>query len=337
MLKKNVFIVAILIFSMIAMYGYVPMTNAAGLTSAKDTLSTSAPSATGVTHTIVFRPGVDVTSAADITVTFETGIVLTQATGTCPLGETFASSSNTVTCNVGTTLASTTDYTITVLNASNPTAGDYDVTISHNQGSGESSKIKIYIISQVTVNATVDANLTFAITGVATTTTINGQATTGSSTAVAMNFNTLDYNQAIMGQQLAVTTNADGGFTVTVQQDGNLRTAAGADINSFSTSSVAAWTEPAGTITDDTTWGHMGVVSGDDDISSGELAGDVADGSYVGLDSTNPLEVMRHTGPADGSTLHSGRELVAFSVEISPLQEAGDYSNALTYICTPTF
>src|SRR3989339_1699417 len=130
MLKKNVFIVAILMFSMIAMYGYVPMTNAAGLTSAKDTLSTSAPTV-AATHTIVFRPGVDLTADTVITVAFNSSFDnIASGNLTCPGEGTEGGADPSLTCTVVETLASTSDHTISVTSVTNPAAGYYDVTIS---------------------------------------------------------------------------------------------------------------------------------------------------------------------------------------------------------------
>jgi hypothetical protein len=46
---------------------------------------------------------------------------------------------------------------------------------------------------------------------------------------------------------------------------------------------------------------------------------------------------MYSSGPADSLTDDIGSTSVAYSLEISALQESGDYSNTLTYVCTPTY
>jgi hypothetical protein len=185
----------------------------------------------------------------------------------------------------------------------------------------------------VTVTAHVAASLTFSLTGVATTTTINGDATTGSSSPLAMDFKTLAVGaEQRLGQQLRVSTNADGGYSVTVQQDGNMDSAAGADIDAFNTAGPLAWTAPVATLGNDATYGYMGLASDDSDLGA-----PFADGSYQGLTGTTPLQVMSHGGPADGSTQDAGLASVIYNIEINALQEAGDYDNVLTYICTPTF
>ena len=57
----------------------------------------------------------------------------------------------------------------------------------------------------------------------------------------------------------------------------------------------------------------------------------------MGLTGTAPLEVMSHNGPVYGGTTGSGLARVAYTIEIKTLQEAGDYSNVLTYVVTPKF
>ncbi|RLC38048.1 hypothetical protein DRH27_03235, partial [Candidatus Falkowbacteria bacterium] len=218
----------------------------------------------------------------------------------------------------------------------------YDVTISHDEsGANESTKMMVYIIEDVTVTARVDSNLTFSIGGLATTTTVNGDATTGTSATTTISFGTLDYDPARFGQILKVTTNSYG-FTVTVEQDGELESAAGANINSFrdsptgtGTSTPEAWQPPAELLGQINTYGHLGVTSEDNSLTGS--TDPFGASLYAGFDGTTPIEVMYHNGPADGSTDHAGQTKVGYQIEISSLQEAGDYSNTLTYICTPTF
>jgi len=49
------------------------------------------------------------------------------------------------------------------------------------------------------------------------------------------------------------------------------------------------------------------------------------------------LPIFGHTGPVNGATVGVGTTTVAYKLAITDLQEAGDYSNTLTYICTPTY
>ncbi|MCU0679310.1 MAG: hypothetical protein MUC28_02590 [Planctomycetes bacterium] len=329
-------LVAIVIFSLMAMYGATPLVKAATLDSAKDTISDSDIGADDVTHTIVFNAGPDLTVGTVIQVTFNANFTgIDSGNLTCPSDATEGGAGQSVTCTVVSDLASNTAHTITLTNVDNPdSAGDFDVTISHNQlGENESTEMLVYIIADVSVTAHVNATLTFAIGTTTPEDTINGITVTATSSPVSLAYGTIEYGtRYLMGHTLAVTTNAADGFVVTVQQDMNMKTAADADIDSFSTSSPAAWGPPTPDVSDENSWGWMGVTTEDDDSGFGNGAD-----TYQGLDDTAPLQVFAHDGPADGSTDDAGDTKVGYSIAITSLQEAGDYENTLTYICTPTY
>ncbi len=341
--QRRFAIVAVLLFSMIAMYGGTTSVNAGNMDSAKTTLDDSDLSAQA-TSTIVFDLNTaDLTVGQYVTVSFDDGtpgFTTIAATGVeCPSDSTASASGNDVTCTVVSTLSSTTPHTIEVPNVTNPdTAGDYSVTVtSYTVGNVviDSSETKVYIIDDVTVTAHVAASLTFAVAGVATTTVINGDTTTGSTSPTEIAFKTLDVDtEQLMGQVLTVSTNANSGYTVTVQQDGNMMSAAGADIDSFNTGGPIDWVSPSVglNLSDENTYGYMGVASDDSDLATSFTAG-----FYQGLDGTTALEVMSHDGPADGTTADAGEVSVMYNIEITDVQEAGDYQNTLTYVCTPTF
>ncbi len=337
--QRRFAIVAILLFSLITMYGGMPVVHAASMDSAKVTLSDSDLSAVQ-TSTVVFDLGTELAATDYVQVNFASGFTgIDSSNATCPTNTTAGGSGQNITCTVDAshTLASTSAQTITITTITNPgTAGDYSITVSSHHSGGteiESTETKVYIIDDVTVTAHVAASLTFAVEGTATTTTINGDATTGSTTATEITFGTLTPNtEQRMGQVLKVSTNASAGYSVTVQQDSNMLSAAGADIDSFATSAPTTWASPSATLGDESTYGYMGVASDDSDLTSSFSAG-----YYQGLNGTTPLEIMSHDGPADGTTANSGAVSVMYNIEISDLQEAGDYQNTLTYICTPTY
>jgi len=332
------FIVAVLMFSMVAMYGTMPMAQASGLDSVKDTISDSDRSAPDVTHTIILDMVNNLAAGEIITVAFHADFTLgVVGDVTCPANSTAGLAAQNVTCTVngGQTLSGAGPLTITVANVDNPAdAGAYDVTVSTNNAiEAESTETLVYIIDDVTMEAHVDATLTFAIAGVTSAVDINGTNTTIGSTATTIPFGTLaSGTPAIIGQELNVTTNAGGGFTVTVQQTGDLTNAAGDDINAAATG-MAAWTAPTSNILDDTTFGKMGFTSTDTSLNSNEFGVN----NYRGFDGTTAIDVMYHNGPADGSTNHLGSANVAFQVEIGDMQEAGDYETNITYVCTPIF
>lgn len=337
--QRRFAIVAVLLFSLITMYGGTPAANADSMDSAKVTLGDSEPSAEN-TITVVFNLGEDLDAADDyITVAFAAEFSgIAQGNVTCPGGNTASVSGNDVTCTSDVaTIASTSDQTITITNVTNPGAANpYSVDLtSYHVGAVEieSTETLVYIIEDVTVTAHVAASLTFAVAGTTTAAVVNGDSTTGGSTATELAYGTLTKDtEQILAQTLTVQTNASAGYTVTVQQDQDMTSAGGADINAFNTGGPVTWASPAGTLSDNTTYGHMGVASDDSDLATSFNAG-----FYQGLNGTTPLEVMSHDGPADGTTQDAGIARVAYNIEITGLQEAGDYENTLTYICTPTY
>ncbi len=343
-LKRQKFIVAIVMFSLVFMYGFYPsLTEAASLEVARDTISDSDVSAASVTHTILASTTQAIPANGYFEVIFADEITnVSSANLTCPSSGTPGGSGNTVTCTYGSGLAAG-PYTITLTGTTNPNAiGSYLVHIRTKNASNveiEHSSVRIAIVNDVTVTATVEATLTFFVGGLAASSEVNGQLTTGSSTSQTLAFETLEPGTAkTLGQQLRVTTNAFYGYTVTVFQDHNLLANNGADIDSFvdgtPAGSATAWASPTGTLGNENTYGHFGLASDDATLTGGDLFG--AD-AWMGFDGTNQIQVMYHNGPADGATDDIGSTTVAYRIEINALQEAGDYSNTLTYICTPTY
>lgn len=213
--------------------------------------------------------------------------------------------------------------------------GSYEFTI--NTGNGDIGKTRVAILDNVVVTAIVETTFDFTVSGLATSTSFNGTTTTGSSTADEIPFFVLDAGVSeLIAQRLNVTTNANSGFVVTVETDGDLQSANGAIIDTFSNgtdvSTPTLWSSPSNSISDETTWGHWGVASVDSDLASAFGADE-----YIAA-STTPREVFSHNGPADGSTADIGQTDVGYKIEITPLQEAADdYTATLTYIATPTF
>jgi hypothetical protein len=218
----------------------------------------------------------------------------------------------------------------------NPAAGSYEFVVT--AGASDIGRTRVAIIDNVDVTAIVNTSFTFTIDGLATSTTVNGTSTTGSTTPTAIPFDVLTAGQIkTLAQQLNVTTNARNGFVVTVEQDQNLLSSTGADIDGFIdgayTNTPAAWTAPSNSISNENTWGHWGLTSEDADLNGDEFASAL----FVAA-STTPRQIFSHSGPSDGSTANIGRTRVGYQIQISPLQEAGfDYSTVLTYIATPTF
>lgn len=342
---------------------------AANVTSFSDTLSDSAPSALS-NHTLQFVTPNGVIGGGAITINFpaaftgvgaidsgdvdltvngspetlgdtpsgatwgvsttSTSIIITSGTGTI-------ASSATVTIAIGThtTVGGVGNEQIT--NPATSTSYEIDVTV----GAQDNGSTRVAIVNTVEVTASVDTTLTFNIDGVGGGTAVNGTSTTGSSTATAIPFGTLQAGVATtVAQQLSVTTNAKNGFVVTVQADGQLVSATGADIDGFAngtyTSTPTTWSGPSGSLGNENTYGHWGITTADNSVTAG-LTDEFGDNEFVSA-STSPVEVFRHDGPANGTTAHMGRTEVAYQIQITALQEAGDdYNATLTYVATPVF
>jgi len=271
------------------------------------------------------------------------------------LNDTNAITADTITIEIGTHAASGASG---VEQISNPgSEGEYDVVITTQNAASaelETVTVQMYVIDDVVVTATVDTSLTFDIDSVATSQSVNGATTNIESTETTIPFGTLTAGTPKIGaQDLQVTTNAADGFTVTMFQDDNLTSNSGSDINGFQTdvdtwvanTAPAVWVDPNGydVLDDVSTYGHFGYTTQDDSLGTGtaDRFTDTGDewASFTTEDdgtSTN-LEIFHHDGPADGTTAHKGQTRVGFQVEITALQEAGDYTNVITYVATPVY
>jgi hypothetical protein len=312
--------------------------------SIKDTISSSNAGASGVTHSITASTSLAVDAGGYLEVAFPAEFTnLNVSNITCPNSGVRSLVSNSVICTYASGVAATSSI-ITVTGVTNPgTVGSYGFYIYNRQSGAtikEKSSFRVAIINNVLVTASVESTLLFSITGLATSTVVNGVTLSASST-----FNTLSYGvlepgvRKNLGQKLKVSTNATHGFSVTVAQDHNLVSSGGADIDSFKDGTAASttaltWASPAGTLGNENTYGHFGLTSSDTSLTGGNV---YSASKYKGFYGSNPIEVMYNNGPADGLTADVGTTTVAYSVEINALQESGDYSNTLTYVCTPTY
>ena len=363
-------VVATLVACAVAMVsiGFYSYAQAANLTSVSDTLTDSQISVVS-NHTIAFTIPAGSTGVAasggTITVTFPAGFNMgTVAFGDLDLkvagtDQTLAAapaasvwgavkSGQVVTFTTGSGVSATAGQAIEIqigTNATfgaaganritNPTAGSYELYIT--AGTADTGRTRVAILSNVLVRAIVDTTFTFTVTGMATSTAVNGLTTTGSTSPTSINYAKIAAGvPEVLSQRLNVTTNARSGFTVTVQQSGPLQSSNGADIDSFSNATnvntPTVWSSPTNSIANENTWGHWGLTSSDD-INSSEFTGS----KFVAA-STTARQIFGHTGPADGTTALVGSTTIGYKIEITPLQEAADdYNTTLTYIATPVF
>ena len=247
-----------------------------------------------------------------------------------------------ITCDTDTIAAEAITVNIANAHVLNPAVtGSYVVRL--NGTMTDAGDTRIAIIGAVTMSASVDTNVSFGIAGVASSSLVNGDttSTTTEPSTSAISFGNLSVGTStIAAQDITVSTNALNGFSVTVTEDGDLRSNSGANINAFKDGDASGvpvqWAVPSGSIGAPNTYGHMGITSEDSTLEG--ATDPFGDKLYAGLTSTSTRTVLYHTGPADGLTAGVGKTRVGFRVEITSLQEAAtDYSNQIIYVVTPVF
>jgi hypothetical protein len=182
--------------------------------------------------------------------------------------------------------------------------------------------------SQTATAATAAPSLTITFAGVNSGNTFDGETTTITSTSTAIAYGTLVINTpAIAAHQVTVTTNATAGYSTTVRQDGNLRTTSSNEISPVSgtNASPASW---PGSITT----GRFGYHTSDEDLCTGSATRFSTNNTWAALDTT-PYEVGCNTGPVTGGETTT----ITYKLEAGTVQEAGTYTNTVTYISSAQF
>ncbi len=264
------------------------------------------------------------------------------------------------TSGVGSTVPANDYVEIVVTGFTNPaktaaagTADTYLTNISTTNSDGsstyDSATLRIAIIDAVTISATVQATLSFQVVGVASSVSVGNSYPTTSvtTTATTVPFGIINSSTVYTAaQQLKVSTNATNGFYVAVKQDSNMTDAASNDIDQFAdgtavdNSSPSAWSSPSGTPGSEATYGHLGYGTTDTsltDLNGSGTSDRFATNKFAAL-STTYEAVLSHTGPTAGlGTDTNGQAYVVYQLEISGLQQAGIYSNTITYLATAKY
>lgn len=324
--------------------GLVNNAQAISLSNARDLLTNSDVSGVS-THSVTFTIKTALVASDEVTVTFPNFTTVVAANATCggSFGAPTLPIAGTLRCAAAGAIATNTVVTMTVTGVTNPASvGSQHVLIQTNKTGGglviDRADVMVAIVDNVDVSVTVPSTLLFVISPVATGTVVNTGTTTAMSATTSLAFGTLEVGtSSIMAQQLTVVTNASFGYTVTVHQNQDLTSNTGATIDAFKdgTATRDVWSTPLGTLDATSTYGHMGFTSNDTTLSSAPK--DFTTGQFDGFVGTTTEEVMYHTGPADGQFQSKGKATVAYRIQISALQEAGDYYNTLTYVATPTY
>lgn len=338
--------------------GVYTTAQAANLIEVKNTLTDSGPSAlSGHSFSFEIPVGSSVAAGDDYVITFPAGFtdvntvvsgnltVQLNGGGAIAIGN-FAAGATTLTFD---NVAAVAGDVVTVVLApgvvTNPAVvQSYEFLVSVANATTDYGRTRVAIVDYVTVTAIVNTTFDFVVSGTATSTLVNSTSTTGASTATEIPFGVLTAgNIYTIAQELSVETNAANGFVVTVEQDGNLRSANGADIDGFIngayTDTPTAWSAPSNSLLVEDTWGHWGLTSDDSDIETASPSEFTSGGGdkWVAA-STTPRIVYAHNDPVNGIGQGFGTTTVGYRVQITPLQEAADdYQTTLMYIATPTF
>jgi hypothetical protein len=336
--------------------GSYTFAEAANITEVEDLITDSSPLADS-NHTITFRLASTLADAQTIIVNFDSanGFDFTGVTagdfaitaGTATFSEAVNTGTDTITFTKTGGAAVANDLVTVTINGTNkinnpdPADGNqsYEIDISAGTDTGHT---RVVILDTVLVTAQVLTTFDFTVYGLATSTTVNGTTTTGTSGSTTLPYGTLTANiPEILGHDLTVATNARNGFVVTVEQDGYFDSSTGAIIDNYQDGTLVTvpepWVAPSNNVNLANTWGHWGITSEDDDTVGNRGADEFDLNEWAGV-TTTPTVIFAHDAPADETTPGIGSTTVAYKVQITPLQEAGDdYSTTLTYIATPTF
>lgn len=175
--------------------------------------------------------------------------------------------------------------------------------------------------------STVNPTLSLVVAGVNSGTSFGSNTTNIGTTATSVAFSSLQSGAIRVGaQQLTVTTNALGGYTITLAQNQDLSKTNGTKIPPVTApnSAPAAW--PGGITT-----AAFGYHSTDGSLCTGTTNRFSADNTFAAA-STTPYEVICNTGPVSNEV----NDLI-FKVEVESLQAAGDYKNQISYVISPQY
>lgn len=209
----------------------------------------------------------------------------------------------------------------------------------------DSTAGQVAVVESVRVTATVDPQITFRIGGVSSGTSACGLTTSVTTTSAIVPLGSLSISAfTSAAQSLSVSTNAAGGYVVTTIQsdqmgkDGNTCTGAGptfsnpcipdsaGDTSTMSVTTTDAWTS--------TSVKGFAYTLADPNSTTTEAFNNST--GYRKFDDTEnsgtPRTIFSDTTVADNANVY-----VCYKAVISTTQQAGDYTNNITYRATATF
>jgi len=232
------------------------------------------------------------------------------------------------------------------------------ITRDENDIQIDSVDVKIAPVEAVLVSATIDETLEFTVAGKAVGTTACGAATDKTTQAYSVPWGTIAASDTFYdaAQQLTVTTNADGGYAVTIEEndqmgkDGVTCTGASADesnncikdtvcgASACSESEAQDWTIAA-------TYHGLGYsledVAGTDavfDYDGKPAEATCTSGTFCARQiadieaSETKATIMTNTAPVNSNDIY-----VCYRIDTSGTQPAGHYYNKVKYTATATF
>ncbi len=177
------------------------------------------------------------------------------------------------------------------------------------------------------LSLTIDASLSFTVTGVNNGDSCNGSTTTGTSTATTLPFGAVTTaSNSILCQDLAAATNATNGYTISLRYTGQPQN---------STADVIA--DHSGTNTSPTTFSSPGTEA------YGYTTSDASLGSGTADRFTSPAQAWAAatTSNAEVAFSATGTALthyfIGHQVGISSTTAGGTYSTTIIYTCTPVY
>jgi len=229
-------------------------------------------------------------------------------------------------------------------------ADTYTFYVDHLNNSYEaidSTQGKIAVIESVRVTATVDPTIELTIAGIGTGQTACGNALDVTTTATTVPFGSVSITNFVdAAQNLTVSTNADGGYSVTAMESDQLRILLGDGLGANDIDDTPGDNTAASHTTSDewssTSTKGFGYSLENVDAASVPFQYNTSSGNCSGTfcarqfadDNNNESaeEIFSSTTVADSQNVY-----VCYRIIVGPTQEAGTYTNAITYIASATF
>lgn len=308
---------------------------------------------------------------------------ITTSNITCPTGANWsvtsatagAGSGHTVICTTNAEVAASTSLTVVVGDGTkglvNPApyysgntqglADNYTITATTRNATDlaiDTVDVKASTVEAVLVSATVDESLTFQVQGIASGETACNQTLDVTSTPTSIPWSVLDTADVFKeaAQQLTVSTNADGGYTVKIEENDQMgkngvacagNGGEGVNCIQDTTCSVSGCDESSGyNWTDAATYRGLGyslqdfdgsdaafVYNSNDPCSDSAGAGTFCAKQIADMAATETKQtIMSNAGPVDSKDIY-----VCYRIAISGTQPAGYYYNKVKYTATATF